>query len=81
VSNRDTYRTASAAVFGAGAAVGLTAVFLAVFDQPIVGGATVRDRVTTPGAPAPIVRERPLDATIAPIVAPGIFGATIGGRF
>jgi hypothetical protein len=81
LSDRNTFRSASAVAFGGGAAVGLTAVFLAVFDQPIVTGATHRDRPTPPGAPAPVVRERPLDATLVPVVLPGTFGAALGGRF
>jgi hypothetical protein len=77
-STRNDLRTAAGVAFGASAAVGLTAVFLVVFDQPVVGAAQRDERSKQP-TPGP--RERPLEVVGAPLLGPGIFGATVGARF
>jgi hypothetical protein len=79
VGTRNDLRTAAGVAFAGGAAVGLTAVFLAVFDQPVVSATARRDDRSKPAAPAP--RERPMEVSAAPLVGPGLYGAAVGARF
>jgi hypothetical protein len=83
VSTRNELRTAAGVAFAGAAVVGATGILLAVFDQPVVGaGADVRarrDDAPQPAAPAP--GERPMELSVTPLFAPGLFGAALYGRF
>jgi hypothetical protein len=79
VGMRNDLRTAAGVALGGGAAVGLTAIFLAVFDQPTVSAAARRDDRSQPATPAP--RERPMEVSAAPLLGPGLYGVGVGARF
>jgi hypothetical protein len=78
-SSRDDFRLDGGIVLGAGALVGAVGLMLFAFDMPTLGGAAPRrDDVQKPATPT---RERGLDVTASPILGPGLYGASFGGRF
>jgi hypothetical protein len=78
VSTRNDLRTAASVTLGGAALVGATGVLMAIFDQPVIGPGAHRDEPRKPAAPT---RERPMEVSAVPIVAPGIVGAALHGTF
>ncbi len=78
LSTRNDVRTAAGVAFVGSAALGVTAVILAVFDQPTVD-ARLRDSGKKPMGPT--VHDRPMELSAAPLVGPGLQGITLSGRF
>ena len=79
VTARDDYNIGAGAAFAAAVLVGGTGIVLFAFDQPnmnAVGGH--RDEGPKPAAPA---RDRPMELSAAPLLGPGLYGATLVGRF
>ena len=78
VSTRNDLRTAASVALGATAVVGITGVFLAVFDTPVLGPVAHKDE---PGKPLAPRVDRPMEVSVAPLAGPGIAGAVLSGRF
>jgi PEGA domain len=78
VSSRNAFRTAAGVALAGAFVVGATGVVLVLADQPVVGPAVHRDE-PKPATPAP--SERPLEVSAAPLVGPGLYGASLVGRF
>jgi hypothetical protein len=76
---RDDFRRDAGIVLGAALLVGGTGVALFALDFPSLLGATTRPRDEGPKKPAP--KERSMDASIVPLVGPGLYGASFSGRF
>jgi hypothetical protein len=79
VSLRNTLRTGAGIALFSGGALGVTAIFMAVFDQPVVGAGGRRD--DRPKSPTPAPRDRPMEVMATPLLAPGLYGASLGARF
>ena len=81
-NSRDDLRRWAGVAAGAGLAVGVSGLLLYAFDQPSVGAASVRlgDKPKGP-IPAPATTPAPLELSAVPLVAPGLYGAALGGRF
>jgi hypothetical protein len=81
VSARDELRRGAGVAAAAGALVAATGLMLFIFDQPIVNAARPRgeEKPKTPAPPPP--REMPMEMSAAPIFGPGLYGATLSGRF
>ncbi len=79
VASRDTLRTSAGVAFGGAFLVGATALVLVLTDQPVVGPSAGRADTSKPAAPPP--RERSLEVSAAPLLAPGFYGASLRGRF
>ena len=75
---RDRFRTASVATLGGGVALGALGALLYAFDQPAARGVT-RDERPRP-RPDSASPQAP-DVAAAPLLAPGMVGAALGGRF
>lgn len=79
VKARDDLRRYAAVVGGIGALVAGTGIVLFVFDQPTLNAMpSRRDELNKPPAPA---RDRPMEMSWAPLLGPGLFGASVGGTF
>jgi hypothetical protein len=80
VQARDDFRRDAGVTLGAGALVGVVGLMIFAFDQPVVGAAaTGRRDDAKPAAPAP--RERPMELSAVPLLGPGLYGASLAGRF
>lgn len=77
---RDEYRRAAGIALGGALLVGGTGLLLFVFDRP---GATAaprrRDDAPKPAAPQP--RDAPMEMSAVPLIGPGLYGASLSGRF
>lgn len=81
VARRDDFRRASGIALGAGVAVGGTAVLMALIDLPSIS--SIRRELNLPqkpSTPAP-PKDRPMEMGMAPILAPGLYGASFSARF
>jgi tetratricopeptide (TPR) repeat protein len=82
IDARDKWRGASIAGLTIGAAVIATGALLYVFDRP--NASTLppaeEERAPPPKPPAPRLRET-VDIAASPLVAPGLYGVSLGGRF
>jgi hypothetical protein len=77
VNARDTYRLDAGVALGAAVLVAGTGVALFALDLPTLA-ATFSNRDTSP-KPAP--RSPPLDVSARLVVAPGVYGGALSGRF
>ncbi len=80
VAARDDFRRDAGIVIGSSLLVGGIGVALFALDFPSLLGVTSRPRDDQPKKPAP-VKDRSIDASVAPIIGPGLYGAGISGRF
>ena len=77
---RDQWRTVSLGWLGAGAAFGVVGVLLYTFDQPVVALPATKERAPGPAPSAPSKPEG-MEMSAAPMIAPGLFGGALSGRF
>ncbi len=81
-NKRDDYRRWAAITLGGGAAVGVLGGMLFAFDQPSLGALPMRrDDAPSPKPAPPRPRDVPAEMAASPLVGPGLFGASLSGRF
>jgi hypothetical protein len=81
VGARDDLRRYAGVAAATGAIVGATGFLFFMFDQPIVNAARPRG-VEKPKTPAPSApRETQIEMSAAPTFGPGLYGASLTGRF
>ena len=78
VTARDELKRDAGVTLGAAVLVAGTGIVLFAFDQPNASAMTMR-RDDAP-RPAPI-KDRPMEMSAVPLVAPGFYGASLSGRF
>lgn len=82
VSARNDLRVGTGILFAGAAAIAGTGALLFLFDQsPVVTPSRKTETRSPAPAPAPKPGSGIIDASIAPIVGPGLYGATLQGRF
>jgi hypothetical protein len=79
IGTRDDLVKVSAIAAGAGAAVAITGLFLLFFDEPAI--TPPLGRAGDDGEPAPKAAPTEIEVMGAPIVAPGVYGVGLTGRF
>ncbi len=79
IQTRDDLVLATGVTAGAGAAIGLTALLLYLLDQPEIAAPATLDQ---PSGPTPgSERDPSIDLLGSPVVAPGLLGVGLRGRF